>query len=101
MVFITHLSSLKNEVMDRRYMQTKSAFSALFSVFMKGCRCGLVRFSQFDEALAAEALVGVLHCQMSTSSGREFHACTLALNGILVLANKRSTTARTRFMFHS
>ena len=45
-------------------------------------------------------LVRVLLCQMSTCSRREYHTCTLALSGILVLANKRSTTARTRFMFH-
>ena len=56
---------------------------------------------ELQQALAAEALVGVLRCQMCTSSRREFHACTLALSGILVLANKRRTTARTRLVFHS
>ena len=56
---------------------------------------------ELQQALAAEALVGVLRCQMCTSSRREFHACTLAFSGILMLTDKRSTTARTRFVFHS
>ena len=56
---------------------------------------------ELQQALAAEALVGVLRCQMCTSSRREFYACTLAFSGILVLTNKRSTTARTRLVFHS
>ena len=56
---------------------------------------------ELQQALAAEALVGVLRRQMSTSSRREFHTCTLALRRVLVLTNKRSTTARTRFVFHS
>ena len=56
---------------------------------------------ELQQALAAEALVGVLRSQMRTSSGREFHACTLALSRILVLTNKCSTTSRTRFVFHS
>ena len=56
---------------------------------------------ELQQALAAEALVGVLLCNMSTNSGREFHACALAFSGILVLTNKCGTTARTRFVFHS
>ena len=56
---------------------------------------------ELQQAFAAEALVGVLRSQMCTNCGREFHACTLALGGILVLTNKRGTTSRTRFVFHS
>ena len=56
---------------------------------------------KLQQALAAEALVGVLRRQMSTSSRRKYHASALAFSGILVLTNKRSTTARTRFVFHS
>ena len=56
---------------------------------------------ELQQALAAEALVGVLCCQMCTSSRREFHACTLAFRWILVLTNKRRTTSRTRLVFHS
>ena len=56
---------------------------------------------ELQQALAAEALIGVLCCQMCTSSRREFHACALAFSGILVLTNKRRTTARTRLVFHS
>ena len=56
---------------------------------------------ELQQALAAEALVGVLRRQMSTSSGREYHASALAFSGILVLTNKRGTTTRTRLVFHS
>ena len=41
---------------------------------------------EFQQALAAEALVGVLIGNRRASRGRELYACTLALSWILWLA---------------
>jgi len=81
------------------FIKNSCLFSQYFSVTIAQLWLRFY-FSQLQQTLAAEALVGILLGNKSASRGREWYACTLALSGILVLTNKCSTATRTSFMFH-
>ena len=80
---------------------------ASYSLEFKGMHCpnifGITKIDCLDrklqQALAAEALVGILLGNRGANRRSEYPTCTLTLSRVLVLTDKRSTTARTRFVF--